>query len=43
LRTIALSALDFPLLDRPAMATSYPESSPKDPAATALFRNRALE
>lgn len=40
---MALSALDLPLFDRPAMATSYPESSPKAAGDVALRRNRALE
>src|SRR5262245_28677372 len=40
---MAFSALDFPLFERPAIATSYPESSPKSAGPAALFRNRALE
>jgi hypothetical protein len=40
---MALSALDLPLFERPANATSAPESSPKASVDAALFRNRALE
>ncbi len=36
-RRIAFKALDFPLLERPAIATSEPESSPNAAAESALF------
>src|SRR5215207_6218585 len=39
-RTMALSALDLPLLERPANAISAPESSPKAAAESALLMKR---
>jgi hypothetical protein len=38
---MALMALDLPLFERPAKATSTPESSPNPAAESALLRNRA--
>src|SRR5688572_8579403 len=39
-RTMALIALDLPLLERPANAISAPESSPNAAAESALLMNR---